>query len=282
MRKKKIVIVGLGLMGGSVGYVLRKKFPALEVIGLARSEAKIRAAQKMKVIHWGSTNPARVLKSAKFVFICTPISRIPFWLKKSDRLARKGTIVTDVGSIKGPLVRWADRERFQKILYVGSHPMAGSHESGLRHARRDLFDKAVVLVTQSAKTNRQALRAVEAIWRKIARRVFVIGPEVHDSICARVSHLPHLIAAVGVQGLAPSWARYVGPGFLDSTRICQADPVLWLEILQANRKALSREIRAFQKRLGQVMKNLSRDRGASILSLLKTAARKRREIEKNR
>ena len=138
-KRRTFLIIGLGLIGGSLALALRRKFPRARILGLSRESRKIALAQKRKLIHGGSTKLSRVVSAADFIFICSPVDAIPKLILKVDRLAKPGTVVTDVGSTKKEIVEAADRARLKRIRFVGSHPLAGSHLSGLEHAKPGMF-----------------------------------------------------------------------------------------------------------------------------------------------
>src|SRR3989338_9195903 len=165
---RKVAIIGLGLIGGSLGLVLKKRFRGIEVMAISRSSAKIKSAVRRKAIDWGSTNPEKVLPLADLVIICTPVSSIPAWIRLADKFSKYSTHVTDVGSTKGSLVRWAEKKKFNHIRFVGSHPMAGSHQSGMEYAQDSLFDGSLTFVTKTPKTDPAGLRK---ITRSEERRV---------------------------------------------------------------------------------------------------------------
>ncbi|MDD5085027.1 MAG: prephenate dehydrogenase/arogenate dehydrogenase family protein [Candidatus Omnitrophica bacterium] len=146
-RKKTFAVVGLGLMGGSLGLALKKRFKGCTVIGISRSQAKVREAKRRRMISWGTTDIGRGVKDTDFVFVCTPVGSIPKYVEKIDRSAKPGCIVTDVGSTKETLMKWASHKKFRAIRFIGSHPMAGSHETGLRYVKGDLYDNSLVFIT---------------------------------------------------------------------------------------------------------------------------------------
>src|SRR3989338_2338861 len=164
-RHATFVIVGLGLLGGSLAAAIRKHFRSAKVIAISRNPRKIAFAKKKKLIHEGFTKFSdQALRNADFVFVCSPVDTVPKLILETDRFAKPGTIVTDVGSTKSEIVRWAERRRFKRIQFVGSHPLAGSHLTGVEHARRDLFQGAFVFVTPTPKSSRQAVRSISSFW----------------------------------------------------------------------------------------------------------------------
>ncbi len=282
MRPQKIVIVGLGLIGGSLGLTFRKKNPAWEIIGLSRTSGKIRQARKKKAIDWGSTRPSEVLPKADVVFICTPVSTIPSWIARAERYCRLGTVVTDVGSTKQEIIRWVEKRSFKKISFVGSHPMAGSHQSGIDFSREDLFLDSITFVTKTPKTNPQALKKILLFWKRISKRVFLIDPTVHDQIVAQISHTPHALAALLVLSVSKKVLPFAASGFLDTTRISQGDPLMWRDILVSNRKFLARSLRRYHHLVARLIGDLEKARPDQIHRLLKQASKIRRGLTPHR
>jgi prephenate dehydrogenase len=279
LQNKKIVIVGLGLMGASLGLAVRKAHPRAKVIGLSRTLETIHAARGKGVIHWGSTNLHEVIPQADFVVICTPVHTLASFIAEIDRFARKGTVVTDVGSAKEDVVNWADRQNFKNIRFVGSHPMAGSHERGLKAARPALYKDALCFVVHGKKTDRRALQRVVYFWKTICRDVHVIDSKLHDKVVAQVSHLPHVLSSLLVAGTDTKHLPFVGPGFRDTTRIAKGNPELWHEIIRENRTNIERELKGFKKSIDTFLKDLQADKNERILHLLESAAKKRNKLD---
>lgn len=279
MFPRTIAIVGLGLIGGSLGLAFGKNLPKVRVLGLSRSASKIRRAKEKKAIAAGSTNPREVLSRADLVILCTPVSKIPFWIRECEKWARPGCLVTDVGSTKREIVSWADRTHFKKIRFIGSHPMAGSHRTGLEAAERNLFAGSLCFVTPTRKTDSSALKILVALWKKIAAKVILLPPSRHDRIVAEISHLPHAMAALLVLNTSASALPFAATGFRDATRIAQGDPLLWRDIFLTNRHFLRHCLRRQNLLNKRLMKYLAGSNSGQIYRLLEEAARTRRGLK---
>jgi prephenate dehydrogenase len=250
----------------------------VEVIGLTRSPEKARDAENRGVVDWGTVHPREALRSADTVVIATPVSAVPHWIAEAERWVPEGTLVTDMGSAKQAIVVWADRQRFRKVRFVGAHPMAGSHESGIESARPDLFDGSFTFVTRGPHTTPSALKAAISFWRRIGERVVVIRPAEHDRIVAETSHLPHLLATLLIRGASRRYLPYAATGFMDTTRIAQGDPKLWVDIMLANRSFLLKLL-GKHRRLLEGMIHLLESRNRSLLEAwLKQAAEIRKKL----
>ena len=294
----RILIVGLGLIGGSLAAACRKAFPQTKIIGISRSRSALSKAKKKGWIHRGFQNLEAAFKNVgagyprpskrmageatsplHLVLLCTPVDTLKNFLKRLDRVVPRGTIVTDTGSVKGFLVRWADREDWRSIRFVGAHPMAGSHQRGIDAAGPHLFQGSLTLVTPGRRTSPRALGQVKNFWKQISHRVVVISPEAHDRITGEVSHLPHLVAALLVDNVSSPSLRFAASGFLDTTRVAEGDPSLWIPILVENRKELTRTLLDFEKKLKRIKASLARKDFQNLRRVLTQAQTRRRALE---
>jgi prephenate dehydrogenase len=192
------------------------------------------------------------------------------------------TLVTDVGSVKGTVVRVLGPLLEGKALFVGSHPMAGSEKTGLDAARADLFQGSVCIVTPEPATSPEAVTKASLFWEKLGCRVRQLDPVVHDQVCARISHVPHVAAAALVNAVAqrcPEAFGFSGPGFRDTTRVAGGAPSMWTEILLSNREAVSQGLRALVDQLEEVIALLEQNEGSvsAPLDAFLSAAKQRRD-----
>ncbi|MBI4372516.1 MAG: prephenate dehydrogenase/arogenate dehydrogenase family protein [Candidatus Omnitrophica bacterium] len=272
-------IVSLGLLGGSLAAAIRKRFKSAKIVAISRSPQKIAFAKKKRWIDQGFTTlSAKALRNVGFVLVCSPVDVIPRHVRETDRFAKPGTIVTDVGSTKSEIVRWVDGRKFKNIKFVGSHPLAGSHLTGARHARADLFEGAFVFMTPTRKSHREAVRSVSSFWKKLGAQVRIFSPEAHDQTVSQISHLPHAVASILMHASSPKPLGYAATGFSDTTRVAQGDPKLWAPIFFTNRAHLIRDLSRFEKILRQLTFFLKRRSKSSIHKFLETASQRRRKI----
>ncbi len=277
-KRKTFLIIGLGLIGGSLALAIRKKFPRARILGLSRESKKIALAKKRRLIHGGSTKLSRVVSGADFILICSPVDAIPKLILKVDRSAKPETMVTDVGSTKKEIAQAVGRARLRRIHFVGSHPLAGSHLTGLEHARPDLFQGSFVFVTPTRKTDRKALRSVSSFWKRLGASVRMVSPEKHDQIVSQISHLPHAIASLLMQSIDSKVLCFAGTGFRDTTRIAQGDPRLWVPIFASNRANLIRNLTRFKKVSEKLLAFLKKNSRPALRGFLKAASSKRAQI----
>ncbi len=291
-----IVIVGLGLIGGSLAQASRRKFPRARITGVSRNRGALRFAKKKGWIHEGYRDlercPLTLTLSPSIVILCTPVDTLKDFLLRLDRLAPPGTIVTDTGSVKGFLVRWANRRKWKRIHFVGAHPMAGSHERGIEHANLNLFEGSLTFVvpgnrfsrTGSGRTGSQKISPVSTVvqfWKKISGRVVLLPAEEHDRITAEISHLPHFLASVLVSSVRDKSLSFATTGFLDTTRVAQASPGLWVPIFRGNRKELGRALRNFERHYREWKKILMKGEEKALRAGLSQARKRRSRITLN-
>lgn len=238
----RVAVVGLGLLGGSVAAAARERGVARSVVAVSRGRETAAAAVAAGLAHEGSHDLAAGVAGADLVVLCTPVFAMAEMLTRAGPALRAGALVTDVGSVKSALVETLPGLLPPGVHYVGAHPMAGSHETGLRHARAGLFEGAVCVITPTPATPPEALETVRGFWRALGARVLEREAARHDAEVAWVSHLPHALAFAYAESLAAAPAgafALTGGGFRDFTRIAASDPELWADILVTNRKALA-------------------------------------------
>lgn len=254
---KQVAIIGLGLMGGSLGLTLRRS-------GLAKVSAYARRAETRKLaLDMGAADTVHdtlkaALRGADLVVLCTPVCSMPQLARECLESIESGCVVTDIGSTKADLVReMAEIFKGSQATFVGSHPMAGSEKVGMESARVDLYEGAVTAVTPAAGTPESVVRRVEAMWAGVGAKVVRLAPEIHDLLVARTSHLPHLVAALlvattGRQPFEGGLPLFCGPGFRDTTRIAGGSPEMWRDIVKTNRAAILGELRQYEQALGEL------------------------------
>jgi len=241
---ERIAVIGLGLLGGSVARAARARGVARVVIGATRRRGALdRALAEGAVDAVASREEA--VRDAELVVLATPVSAMAETIRAVAPALASGATVTDVGSVKAVLHETLPGLLPPGVRYIGSHPMAGSHERGFEQSREDLFDGAPCVITESGTSPEQG-RLCD-FWSALGARVFVRDAAEHDREVAWVSHLPHVLAYAFAEALerAPVDARELaGSGFRDFTRIALSEPEMWGEILTENRKALAAPLQA--------------------------------------
>ena len=279
---QKITLIGVGLLGGSIGLAAQQRKLAARVEGYVRRTATISECEKLGILHFGYRDLARSVQDADLVIFCTPIAQMKDLALGLAPHLKPGTLVTDVGSVKGTVV--AELEpifREAGAVFIGSHPMAGGEKMGASAARADLFQNAVCVVTPTAHTPKPALERIEQFWRDLGSRVIRLSPETHDDLVGRSSHLPHVVAAeLANYVLSPvhpkEQAQLCATGFRDTTRIASGSPEMWRDISLANRKNLSRVLGVFIEDLQEFQ--LALDQGdAKVIEEFFDKAKQRRD-----
>jgi prephenate dehydrogenase len=239
-----------------------------EIAGYVRRPASVKDCERVGATDYATTDLLAAVSDADLVVLCTPLAQMKPLVKQLLPALKRGAIVTDVGSVKGSVVK--DLETLVAKAgahFIGSHPMAGAEKVGVRAARADLFAGAVCVVTGTKRTNATALKRVEKFWKTVGCRVMKLSPEQHDLLVSRSSHLPHVVAATLASHVlnpsAPkSQAALCATGFRDTTRIASGSPEMWRDIALANRQQLRvaldefvRELQKVQALLRQPQKN---------------------------
>lgn len=254
----RLVILGLGLIGGSLAKALKQKNAVLEVVGWGHREASLQKGIELGVIDRYSLDLAEAVKDADIVVIATPTLIAETMLEKLVPLVPASTIITDVASVKGNLLRAAQRAfGAEPANLVLAHPIAGSEQSGVSAAKADLFVNHRVIVTPTERTSKTALEVIEAMWRVVGAELSRLDVDTHDEILAATSHLPHVAAFALVDAFAGDPAqreifKYAAGGFRDFTRIASSDPTMWRDIALANSPALLKSIDLFSEHLMQL------------------------------
>ena len=276
---RQVTIVGLGLIGGSLGMALRKGRIARRVIGFSRHEATIRRAKARRAVDDACTElcPDWLGESDLVVIATLPLTVVPI-ARQIVKLTRHRFILTDVASTKGEISRALGSFLPGRITYVGSHPMAGSERSGIQAAQSNLFENAPCIVTPTAQSSAAAVGRVCALWKSVGGRVVKLSPLQHDRWVAQVSHVPHL-AAVGLAStVEPQALALSAGGFADTTRVALGDPELWKEICLSNRAELISALGRFIKKLEDLRRKIRRQAERPLLRDLLAAQRIRRKV----
>lgn len=277
VKVNKITIIGVGLIGGSIGLAVKKRRLAKEVIGVFRRASTLKRALRHKAVDRGTMSVKDGVRDADIIILATPVHSIPALAREVIKYSKKGAVITDAGSTKKWIVDKIDKMagRSKGIFFVGSHPMAGSEHAGVEYAKTDLFENSPCIVTKTDKTDRKALGAVVNFWKGLGLKVAVMTPVSHDRSVSLISHLPHLVAfslagAVPVKDLV-----YAAEGFKDTTRVALSDARLWADIFLSNRKEILKSARIFERYYKKIIKALSKERYSEVVRLLEEAGSKR-------
>jgi prephenate dehydrogenase len=278
---RKIAIIGVGLLGGSIGLAARKFRITGEIAGFVRREKSIADCEKAGALDYATTDLLAAVSNADLVVLCTPLAQMRSLAEQFLPALKRGAIVTDVGSVKAGVVHELESVAAKGGAYfIGSHPMAGGEKTGVAAARTDLFKNAVCVLTPTRKSNAGAVRKLERFWKSLGARVLKLPPEQHDLFVSRTSHLPHVVAATLANlVLDPSQpkgqSQLCATGFRDTTRIASGSPEMWRDIALANRKHVARSIAAFISELQKFESVLKRSDAKGITKFFESAKSRR-------
>jgi prephenate dehydrogenase len=275
MRIGTLTIVGVGLIGGSIGLAARRRGLAGRVIGAGRQAATLERARELGAIDHACLDLVDAVRRADLAVFCTPVNLIAEQVLAAAPGCARGTLLTDAGSTKGDIVRALDGKLPPGVAFVGSHPLAGSEKRGPEHADADLFQGRVTVVTPGPHTDRAAVERTVAFWQALDSRVVCMTPEEHDRALAMTSHLPHLLASALAGILPPELRELAATGFRDTTRIAAGEPSLWTAIFAQNRAAIIEALGELQSQLVEFKKALMAGDQAAIDALLARGKRSR-------
>jgi prephenate dehydrogenase len=258
-----IAIIGVGLIGGSLGMALKRKKlgKAYRVTGLGRSSAKLRLAKKRGAVDDFYVDWRLGVKDADVIVVCTPVDRIAASIKRILPYVKRGAVITDAGSVKGQVIKEAGK----KIAFVGVHPMAGSEKAGVRFAQADLFDNACAVIAEETTAGAKQIGIVKKMWSDAGARTLSMSAKDHDRITAFTSHVPHLLAFSLAKRLGEldkkdkRITKLIAGSFRDLTRVAGSNPSDWAAICNYNKKEiigvidwLTRELRDYKTKLGSI------------------------------
>ncbi len=269
-----VAIVGVGLIGGSIGLDLLAQKSARRVIGIGRRAESLAAAKRVGAVTETTLDLAQGAAEAELVIVCTPVGRIVEDVLAVAKAAKPGTIITDVGSTKRSIVRGLEGKLPAGVMFVGSHPIAGSEKSGPEAAMRSLFQDRVTVVTPAAEVTAE-VETVTAFWKSLGSRVVEMSPEAHDQALAATSHVPHVVASALASVTPVEYLELSAGGWRDTTRIAASDGSLWQQILDDNRTEVLAALDRLRGRLDEFRQAIEA-RDAAGLERLWNQGRERR------
>jgi cyclohexadieny/prephenate dehydrogenase len=244
-----LTIVGVGLIGGSIGLAAKRHGLARQVLGVGRHESSLDRARQCGSIDEGYTDAAPAAARSQLIILCTPVDGIADQALGLAQHCAPGTILSDAGSTKAAIVHAVDGRLPSGVAFVGAHPLAGSEKRGPEHARADLFQGRCTVLTPTERTDAGALERVGSFWHALGARVTLMSPEEHDRALAVTSHLPHLVASA-LAGILPEQLHdLAATGFRSTTRVAAGDPALWTGIFMHNRQAVLEALALLEERL---------------------------------
>jgi prephenate dehydrogenase len=277
---KQVTVIGMGLLGGSLSLAVHRRLAGVKVVGYSHRPPTRLRAEVLGVADEIANDIRQSVSGADLVVLATPICTFEQIFGEIADSLQSGCIVTDVGSTKVLPDEWAKKLLPGHVKYVGSHPIAGSEQRGVEHAREDLFDGAVCILTVSGKADSRVVKTLEGFWSAMGCRVWRMKPARHDKILAGVSHLPHVMAAALVNASHIANLRWAGPGFMDTTRIASGPPSIWADILLTNVENVVRAIDGAMDELKMLRDAIANEDGKEVTRLLVRATLKRSAMMK--
>jgi prephenate dehydrogenase len=268
---KRVTIIGLGLIGGSLALAIKEKKLAREVVGVSRKKSTIDYAIKHKIVDSTTVDLKYGVKDSDLVIIATPVLKIADIARAIAPFLKKGAIVTDAGSTKRYIVENIEKCRLKEIYFVGSHPIAGSEKKGIKYAEKDLFKDACCILTETKNTDPKAFRSVKKFWEALGMKTKTMSLESHDKLLSKISHLPHVAAFSLANSVGKNRIDLAAGGFKDTTRIASGDPELWKDIFLTNKVNLLKDMQIFKKELLKIETALKRSDSEVLLELLSKA-----------
>ena len=280
----RVALLGTGLIGGSLGLALRKLPDVEEIVAYdldpnVRAEAVARGAADR-----ASDEPADAVRGADFVFVATPVGKIPSVIEQARPGLKDGTVLTDVGSTKSRVVLEVEGLAIEGSTFIGGHPMAGTEEEGIAAADPSLFDGCWWILTPTERVDTGAYRALHSLLTRLGAQVMALDPAQHDDLLAVISHLPHLTAAALMNLAAERGKEHAGllslaaGGFRDVTRVAASNPDIWLDICAENAAAIAGVLREFARRLEELGELVEGGKREDLQKRLLSARASRREL----
>jgi prephenate dehydrogenase len=266
-----VAIVGVGLIGGSIGMALRERKLAETVVGIGRRPASLKKAIAARAVDQTTQDLAAGVRNAELIVVCTPVESIATHIREAAVACPDGALLTDAGSTKSTIVRQLNGALPRSVAFVGSHPLAGSEKNGCEHARADLFEGRVAVVTPTRKTGENDLQRTADFWSALGASVMTMSPAAHDRALAATSHLPHLLAAALARSTSAADRPLTAGGWRDCTRIAAGDTELWSQILSDNRDNVLKALDRFEKSLAGFRSAIERGSRRRIHQLLTEA-----------
>jgi prephenate dehydrogenase len=284
---KQMTIVGVGLIGGSLGMICKQQGLVGTVIGAGRRVETLKKAVARKAIDRYSTDLADAAAGSDLLVLATPVDSFEAALTTCAPRLAPGAVITDVGSVKGPLVAHMEALAPAGARVVGAHPIAGKEKTGVDAASLDLYRDALCILTPTPQTDPAALRLIRRLWEATGARTTEMDPDLHDRVLGAISHLPHLAAFALVNAIAfiqetqtPGFdlQRYSGGGYKDTTRIAASSPEMWRDICLWNRDNLVRQLDLYQVRLDRLKALITAGDGEGLVREFASAKARRETL----
>ena len=266
-----IVIIGIGLIGGSIAAALKKRGFTGRILGVGRNPSRLEAARQAGLIDEGTTDLTAAAARGSLLIFCTPVDLIIDGVLTAAKSCHDGTLITDAGSVKGGICQALAGKLPQRVTFIGSHPLAGSEKQGFEHADADLFDGRFCVVTPYQTTASDQMTRLRDFWQSLGCTVVELSAAEHDQALAQTSHVPHVVAAALASTVSASNRDLTATGFRDTTRIASGDPALWAAIMLSNADEIVGGLGRFSNRLKDFHNAISNQDATTLKNLLQHA-----------
>jgi len=264
---RKISIVGVGFMGGSLAQALKNKFPKISIWGYARNRRSYAKLNKLKALDRIEKDLGKCIEGAEIVVLALPVGNILEYFVKIAPFLKKEAIVFDLGSTKADIEKAARKFLPKTVSFVGCHPLCGSEKSGAEFSDPGLYKNALCIITSSSRS--PAAFFVERLWRRLGSEVVFMDAASHDKILSFVSHLPHLISFSFMRSVPDSYVKFSGASFKDLTRIAASRAPVWADVFLSNKKNIIRDLDSFIKVLRKFSVLLKKNNKQEVVDLIK-------------
>ena len=287
MQFQKITIIGVGLLGGSLGLAVKQRRLAKETAGYVRRPATARECEQVGALDYATQDLLAAVSNADLVILCTPLAQMRLLMEQFLPALKRGALVTDVGSVKADVVR--ELEPLVKKVgahFVGSHPMAGGEKMGVLASRADLYTNALCVITPTKHSAATAVKKLEQFWKALGARTLKLDAVEHDLLVSRSSHLPHIAAAALASlvldpKLPSTQPGLCATGFRDTTRVASGSPEMWRDIALANRKHVAQSLTAYIAELNRFQAALRKNDAKAVEAFFATAKQRRDDWHPN-
>ncbi len=280
---QSVTIIGVGLLGASLGLAIKQRGLARRVIGVGRpGSPSNQKTLEMRAVDDVFVDPAAAVDESQLVILAANVGLFPSLMEVIAPRLKKGTIVTDVGSTKQQVLKWAAKLLPRHVDFIGSHPMTGSEKRGPENARPDLYQDALCLICPPKIRGRGAFtgnrvttasETIERFWRAVGMRTQQLNAQQHDQWVALISHIPHAAACMTalVAGRNPAAGAAIAGGFVDTTRVASGDPSMWTDIFLTNRVEMIKNLNSAMQTLRKLQVAIRRSDPQAIHAFLQTA-----------
>ena len=270
-----VTIVGVGLIGGSIGMALRRAGLAGKVVGVGHRQSSLRAARQAGAVDHTTIDLAKGVAEAELVVVCSPVDQIDWHVRQAAENCPEGTLLTDTGSTKRSIVEALDGQLARGCRFLGGHPLAGSEKAGPANAKADLFEGKLAVLTPTAATRAEDYDTLERFWSNLGSVVVRMPADEHDRAMGLTSHLPHAVAVALASSLPEELFRLTGTGFRDTSRLAAGAPALWEQVFAVNRDNVVQALEQFGRHLEALATAIREDDRIALEEILNRAKKTR-------